>query len=1232
MVVTKDTLKELEGRLANEILILDGAMGTLFQQMKFAEPDFRGERFKDHGKLLKGNFDLLNLTQPGAVKQIYNAYLEAGADILETNSFNANSVSQGEFDMPEVAVEMSFESARIAREACDEFTKRTGRKTYVAGSLGPTNRTASLSPDVNRPGFRNIDFDLLEAAYFEQAKALIEGGADILLPETTFDTLNLKAALFAIQRLEEELGFKLPVIASLTVSDKSGRVLSGQTLEAAYVSIRHAKPLAVGLNCALGGQEMRGLIAELSRYVECHISCYPNAGLPNPLAPTGYDETPESFAAVLSEMASAGQINIAGGCCGTTPAHIKEMAERVRPLKPRKIPQAQHTLWLSGLEPIRMSADQGSAAFWMVGERTNVTGSPRFSKAVKEDNWEKALEIARQQVAAGANMIDVNFDEAMLDGVKSMKHFLNLVASEPDISKVPVMIDSSRWEIIEQGLKCVQGKCVVNSISLKDGEELFLERARKIQRYGASAVVMAFDELGQAVTLDDRLRICERAYKLLTEKAGFEPEDIIFDPNVLAVATGMSEHNDYARGFIEAVSEIKKRCPGVRISGGISNLSFSFRGQNTVREAMHTVFLYHSIKNGLDMAIVNAGMIQVYEQLDPDLRNLCERVIWNKDADATEELITYSLKHKDDKKAAAGPNEADAWRQGTVSERLSHSMVNGIDKFVDIDTLEALKELQNPIKVIEGPLMDGMRIVGDLFGDGKMFLPQVVKSARVMKKAVAVLEPYMLKNNSKATTKGKFLIATVKGDVHDIGKNIVGVVLTCNGYEVIDLGVMVPAEKILETALKEDVQFVGLSGLITPSLEEMCFVAQQFDKKGSDIPILIGGATTSQLHTAVKIAPHYRGPISHVKDASLVVQTCSGLSGFEKDTYVNELRDLQKKMSDSFAKQVSNKNLLSLADARRRKLITDWPNTFVPNPSRTGVFDLKVSTEELAKLLDWSPLFWAWEIKGKFPSILKHPKYGVEATKLYNDAQVLLGRMIRENWLTPRARIGIFRAGSFDESVRLFNTPAPTDSPAENLQSLCDVHFTRQQMTETTSSLCLSDYIAPLNSGIPDYMGVFAVTSGDDLQKRAREFELQHDDYTSIMIKAMGDRLAEALAEYAHLEFRRICGIRENYSLEDLLEEKYQGIRPAPGYPACPDHALKVDIWNLLGGPDAIGARLTDSYAMDPAGTVSGFMFTHPEAKYFRSGAIGDDQLNELARLRSKTPEEVRRYLAFVDF
>ncbi len=1214
------TLTELEDRLQREILILDGAMGTLFQSKKFGEDDFRGERFKNHAQLLKGNFDLLNLTQPEAVAEVHLAYLEAGADIIETNSFSANRISQSEFGLSDVAAEIARESARIARKTADEFTARTGRKIYVAGSIGPTNRTASLSPDVNRPGFRNITFDELHAAYFEQASALVEGGADILLPETTFDTLNLKAALFAIQDLEEKLGFKIPVIASLTVSDKSGRVLSGQTLEAAYVSIRHAKPLAVGLNCALGGRDMMGLIADLSRYAECHLSCYPNAGLPNPLAPTGYDETPESFAEVLSEMAAMGQINIAGGCCGTTPDHIRVMAEKVRRYAPRKIPAPVDKLWLSGLEPIRMGS-KGSAAFWMVGERTNVTGSPRFSKAVKADQWDQALEIARQQVSAGANMIDVNFDEALLDGEKTMQHFLNLVASEPDISRVPIMIDSSRWEILEKGLRCVQGKCVVNSISLKDGEELFLKRARTIRKHGAAVVVMAFDETGQATTLEDRLRICERAYRLLTEKAKFAPEDIIFDPNVLAVATGMSEHNDYARGFIEAVGEIKKRWPRVSVSGGISNLSFSFRGQNHVREAMHTVFLYHAIKNGLDMAIVNAGMIQVYEKLDPDLRNLCERVILNKDPEATEELIAYSLAHKKDKSSGSGQTEDLSWRKGPVAERLSYSLVNGIDKFVEEDTLEALELFKSPIKVIEGPLMDGMKIVGDLFGDGKMFLPQVVKSARVMKKAVAVLEPHMLKNNSQAPTKGKFLLATVKGDVHDIGKNIVGVVLTCNGYEVIDLGVMVPAEKILETAIKEKVQFVGLSGLITPSLEEMAYVAKQFDKANCEIPILIGGATTSQLHTAVKIAPQYRGPITHVKDASLVIQVCASLTGFDKDNYVSGLRELQRKMTESFEKKAGAKNLIPLTEARARALKTDWQQMPKVTPSRAGVFDLSISLEKLCKYIDWSPFFWAWQIKGKYPAIFEHPKYGTEARKVFNDAQMLLRRLIEERWTTPRIRMGLFRAGSINESVRVF---------MENGESH-DVHFTRQQSPDVSQNLCLSDYIAPLDRGFEDYLGVFAVTSGDGLQAKAREFELAHDDYSAIIVKALGDRLAEALAEFAHLEYRKICGIQESWSLEELLDEKYQGIRPAPGYPACPDHALKADIWKLLGGADKIGARLTESFAMDPPGTVSGFIFLHPESKYFRCGAIGEDQLKQLAQLRSTPPETVKQYLAFMD-
>ncbi|MBX3021232.1 MAG: methionine synthase [Bdellovibrionales bacterium] len=1213
-MVSAGTLKELTEAMRSRILILDGAMGSLMQQNKFVEEDFRGERFKDFPVLVKGNFDLLNLTQPKAVQDIHLAYLEAGAEIIETNSFNANRISQAEFKMEDLAAEMSRESARLARETADAYTARTGRRVYVAGSLGPTNRTASLSPDISRPAFRAVSYDQLKEAYFEQAEALIAGGADLLLPETTFDTLNLKACLAAIQELEAKLGFKLPVIVSLTVSDKSGRVLSGQTLEAAYISIRHAQPMAVGMNCALGGEEMIPLMADMSRYVDTAISCYPNAGLPNPLAPTGYDETPDSFSSYLEKMATEGNINIAGGCCGTTPAHIQALVEKLKSVKPRTMPALKPTLTLSGLEPARFREDMG-APFWLVGERTNVTGSPRFAKAVKAGQWEAGLEIARQQVSAGANVIDVNFDEALLDGVASMQHFLYLIASEPDISRIPIMIDSSRWEILEEGLKCIQGKCAVNSISLKDGEAAFLEKARLLKKYGAAAVVMAFDEKGQACTVEEKVSICTRAYKLLVEKAEFPACDIIFDPNILAIATGIAEHNEYAKSFIECIPLIKKACPGVRISGGVSNLSFSFRGQNLIREALHTVFLHHAIKAGMDMAIVNAGMIQVYEQLDPELRELCERVIWNKDSEATEALLNYSLTHKSDKSASTATT-SEEWREKPVAERLSHALVNGIEKYAEADALEAFKNLGSALKVIEGPLMDGMKVVGDLFGDGKMFLPQVVKSARVMKRAVAALEPFMLKDASNAPAKDKFLIATVKGDVHDIGKNIVGVVLTCNGYQVIDLGVMVAADKIIDTAIKEKVQFVGLSGLITPSLDEMSFVAQQFESKGLNMPIFIGGATTSQLHTAVKIAPNYSGAIQHVKDASLVVQACAALTGDKSESQTAEIKDMQQKLRDNFAKRDAA-SILPLEEARARRYLPDWKSVPVARPTRVGAFDLSISFDDLLKWIDWSPFFWTWELKGKFPGILNHPQYGVAARDIYDEATAMIEKIRTEGWLKPRVRLGIFRANSFNESVRIFRGNDPMD-----------IHFLRQQAKDSKSNLCLSDYIAPLDSGREDYIGVFAVTSGDEIQKRAIAMQAANDDYGSIIMKSLGDRFAEALAEWAHHEFRTICGIKENFNLEELLEEKYQGIRPAPGYPACPDHALKVDIWKLLGGSDAIGARLTETYAMDPPGTVSGFIFLNPDSKYFRVQGVGDDQVASLSKLRNHAPEQVSRFLA----
>ena len=1046
----------------------------------------------------------------------------------------------------------------------------------------------------------------MRAAYFQQAEALIDGGADILLPETTFDTLNLKACLFAIRELENKLGHKLPVIISLTVSDKSGRILSGQTLQAAYYSVRHFEPLAIGMNCALGGEEMAPLMADMSRFTETFISCYPNAGLPNPLSETGYDETPESFSSTLYGMAKSGHVNIAGGCCGTTPEHIRAVAEKLRGLKPRPVPRLVPTMRISGLEPLSF-ADK---TFYLVGERTNVTGSPRFAKQVKEGNWDGAIDVARQQVANGANIVDVNFDEGLLDGVEAMRHFLRLVASEPDVAKVPVMIDSSRWEILEEGLRNCQGKAIVNSISLKDGEEKFLAQARLIRMYGASAVVMAFDENGQAATREDKVRICERAYKLLTQKADFPAEDIIFDPNVLAIATGMSEHNGYGRDFIEALGEIRARCPGVRFSGGISNLSFSFRGQNEIREAMHTVFLYHAIRAGLDMAIVNAGMIQVYENLNPELRDLCERVIWNKDDQATEELIAFGQKLGPKSTRRAG--DELAWRKEPVAARLSYALVHGIDKFVDEDTREVFQQMGSPLAVIEGPLMDGMKVVGDLFGAGKMFLPQVVKSARVMKKAVALLEPYMAASKETRAAQSTFVLATVKGDVHDIGKNIVSVVLTCNGYRVVDLGVMVPADKIIAAAINENAQFVGLSGLITPSLEEMSFVAGQMQERGLNVPLLIGGATTSQLHTAIKIAPHYSAPVSHIKDASLVTQVCAELSGDKRGEFAKSLKNLQKEMRESYANRSKVRELVPLAQARARGLRTDWAKTFRAKPSRTGAFNLDISISELVDYIDWGPFFWTWDLKGKFPGILDHPKYGDSARGLYQDAQAMLKTIIAENWTQPLARLGIYKAYAQNESVF---------AAGEAL------HFMRQQTSKDGPLLCLSDYVAP--EGFDDYLGAFAVTSGQGLVAKAAEFEKAGDDYNSILIKALGDRLAEALAEWVHRQFREICGIKEDLTFDQLIDEKYQGIRPAPGYAACPDHALKTQIWNLLGGTDKIGIRLTESFAMDPGASVSGFMFAHPSARYFSVGLVGDDQWAALARLRGSTPDQVERWVAF---
>lgn len=1209
--------RELKEILSTRIAILDGAMGTMIQTLGLTEKDFRGNRFLNPPKDLKGNNDLLVLTRPDDIYKIHYAYLEAGADIIETNTFNATTVVQSEYGMEDVVHEMNVAAARIARRACDDLKKNTGRRAFVAGAIGPANKTLSLSPKVTDPAFRAIDFDTLSQAYYEQAAALIEGGIDFFLPETTFDTLNLKACLYALQRLETERGEILPIIISVTVTDKSGRTLSGQTLETFYESIRHAQPLAVGINCALGGDEMKPWLADMARYVNSYISCYPNAGLPNPLSPTGYDETPAAFASHLVSMADDGYLNIAGGCCGTTPEYIKAVAEKLKGKKPRALPSFPVSLKLTGLETLKFS-DDSTRPFYLIGERTNVTGSPKFAKAIKAGDWSQALSIARQQVESGANMIDINFDEALLNGVESMHHFLNLLGSEPDIARVPFVIDSSDWNVLKEGLRCVQGKTLVNSLSLKDGEELFLQRALEVKRLGAAAIIMAFDENGQATGIDDRLRIFTRAYKLLTEVAGFNPCDIVFDPNILTISTGMSEHDNYALDFIKSIPLIKAACPGVRISGGISNLSFSFRGQNAVREALHTVFLYHAIKAGLDMGIVNAGMIQVYENLDPKLRELCENVVFNRSPGASEELLEFV---KDMKPTGGGAptktSSGKAWRDAPVRERLIHALVNGIDDFVTEDTLEVLKEIPAPLHVIEGPLMDGMKVVGDLFGEGKMFLPQVVKSARVMKKAVAVLEPLMQKDKQAASSRGTFVLATVKGDVHDIGKNIVGVILGCNGYRVVDLGVMTACEKILDSALKEKADFVGLSGLITPSLEEMSFVAKQMQAKGFKVPILIGGATTSQLHTAVKIAPSYEGPVVHIQDASLVVQCLTRLQNTdESEDYIVALKKLQGQMRDSFAKRNDAQVFLPLEAARDLKFKNDYVS---PAPARTGVFDLTPSMDEIARFIDWSPFFWTWSLKGKFPAILKHPRYGGEAEKLFADAQKILANGIQEGWLKPFVRLGVLPAASENEIIAVkvgsqeFNVP-----------------FMRQQLKhEAPAYHCLSDYIAPKTSNRADYLGVFAVTSGPGYVKKAKEYADAGDDYNSIMVKCLGDRIAEALAEWTHLQFRKIMGSQENFTNDELIEEKYLGIRPAPGYPSCPDHMLKEDIWRMLSDAAPLPIRLTETLAMDPPGSVAGFMFHHPDSKYFQVQNIAPDQIAALAKARGLEPEAMKKWMAF---
>ncbi len=1239
MKKTKSSGKSPENALRNllekRIVFLDGAMGTMIQRLKFEEKDFRGKVFKNSGTDLKGNNDILVLTQPDAILNIHKAYLKAGCDIIETNTFNANAISQADYGLEKHAFEINRRAAEIAVQAVRE-TGGQGEK-FVAGALGPTNKTASMSPNVEDPSYRAVIFDDLAAVYREQAEGLAEGGADILIAETSFDTLNMKAAIHAMEEMFERRGKRMPVMLSMTVTDMSGRTLSGQTVQAFWNSVRHANPLSVGINCALGASEMRPYVEDLSRTADCFISCYPNAGLPNPMSETGYDEKPEDTSALLAEFAGASLVNIVGGCCGTTPEHISETVKKLKKIPPRKLPEIPAATRLSGLEPLTVRPSEETEGgnignFIIVGERTNITGSPAFARLVKEGDFEGALQVARQQVENGANLIDVNFDEAMLDGVECMTRFLKLVSSEPEISRVPIMIDSSRWEVIEAGLKCVQGKCVVNSISLKEGEEVFLEQAKKIMRYGAAAVVMAFDEKGQAASAKDKVRICSRAYELLTKKIGMNPCDIIFDPNVLAIATGIEEHNGYAVEFIESLKGIKKHCPGALISGGISNLSFSFRGNRAVREAMHSVFLHHAVNTGLDLGIVNAGMLAVYEDIEKNLLEKVENAVLNKTPDAAEELLEIAQSFQGGGKAKDGKNLD--WRKESVEERIKHSLVHGIVDFTEGDTKEALKKYKKPLEVIEGPLMEGMKVVGRLFGEGKMFLPQVVKSARVMKKAVSFLTPLMEKERKRTGGKSsarKFVIATVKGDVHDIGKNIVSVVLSCNNYDVIDLGVMVPCDKIINTARKEKADAVGMSGLITPSLDEMIYNAREMERQNLNIPVLIGGATTSGIHTAVKIAPNYGGLVEHVKDASLVVGICNNILNPEKaEQYAKQVEEEQEKQRERHLLGSARIEYVSIETARKMKFKSDEKHP-VFKPEKTGVIPFPdLDTEEIAQYLDWSPFFWTWELKGSFPSILKHPEWGKQATELYDDARRVLDEIIKSRVFNPSAVIGFWPANSDGDDVKIYSPKSK--NPVRPIATACCL----RQQTKRAGRVkkeevyyCNSDFIAPVDSGITDYIGAFVVTAGSNTEKYAETFSRAGDDYTSIIVKALADRIAESLAEMMHKKAREIWGYgkNENLSREELIKEKYKGIRPAPGYPSCPDHTEKLIIWKLLDAEKHTGVSLTETFVMNPASSVSGFYFAHPEAKYFNVGKLCDDQIRDYAKRKKMSLKETKKWL-----
>ena len=1215
-------IEELKDRLQRRIVVLDGAMGTMIQKQNLSEAEFRGERFTAHPCDLKGNNDLLVLTQPELIGSLHREYLEAGADMIETNTFNSTAISMADYQMEHLAYELNVAGALVARKAADAvMQKDPSRPRFVAGVMGPTNRTASMSPDVNNPAFRAVTFEQLRQAYAEQVRGLVEGGSDLLLVETIFDTLNAKAAFFAIDQYRQEQGLSIPVMVSVTITDQSGRTLSGQTIEAFWHSIVDADPFSVGINCALGAKQMRPYIEELSKLAPVYISCHPNAGLPNAFG--GFDETPELMAADLREFAGNGWLNIVGGCCGSTPEHIAAIAGAVRDLPPHTVVEPDHATRLSGLEPLTVRPELN---FVNVGERTNVTGSPKFARLIREDQFEEALAVARQQVEGGAQLIDVNMDEALLDSENAMARFLNLIASEPDICRVPIMIDSSKWSVIEAGLQCVQGKGVVNSISLKEGEEAFKEQARLVKRYGAAVVVMAFDETGQADTIDRKVEICTRAYRILTEDVAFPPQDVIFDPNILTVATGIEEHNDYAINFIEAVRQIKATLPHCKTSGGVSNISFSFRGNNVVREAMHAAFLYHAIQAGLDMAIVNAGQLGVYEEIPKDLLELVEDVLLNRRPDATERLVDFAETVKQEGKAAV---KADAWREGTVEARLSHALVKGIVEFIDEDVEEARQQYDKPLKIIEGPLMDGMNVVGELFGAGKMFLPQVVKSARVMKKAVAYLLPFMdqEKEASGSTSQGKVLLATVKGDVHDIGKNIVGVVLGCNNYEVIDLGVMVPCDKILAKAKEERVDMIGLSGLITPSLEEMAYNAKEMARQGFDVPLLIGGATTSKAHTAVKIAPGYPEPVVHVTDASLAVNVVRQLlSKDEKPGFVEKVRQQQEQSREAYEGKKTLKKLLPLEEARKRRTSIDWHTSdrATPNFLGTRVIDDQ-PLNDLVPVIDWSPFFHAWELKGRYPTILEDPVVGSKAKELFDDAQKLLKEILDNHLLTAKAVYGLFPANSVGDDIEVYKD----ESRAEVLAIF---HTLRQQLEkpEGDANYALADFIAPKSTGLPDYLGGFAVTTGVGVEALCGRFEKDHDDYNAIMAKALADRLAEAFAEWLHREVRKAWeyGKEENLSAEDLIRERYRGIRPAPGYPACPDHTEKRILFDLLEAEARTGIHLTVTFAMVPSASVSGLYFAHPQAKYFAVGKIDHDQVTDYAARKRMDLPTAQRWLS----